>query len=195
MKRIWACLAFPIVVLAGITAYHYVMSKIKVTEVLMRTEGYDPRDLLSGHYLRFRIKYKSKEFVNRKGRTSCDKKPFVCLEADENGRVVNDYAVARRTDCPVTMKRYCDHNKALDRFYIPEEYSHILDKGLRESNDTWVKLSISRTGEPYVKSFYIDGMEWDKYAWKVKSAGGIYKKPTPVSEAKQPKKKKRRGSR
>ena len=194
MKKIWLCLAFPIVILAGITVYHYVMSKIAVTEVMIRTEGYDPRDLLSGHYLRFRIKYKSKEFSGRRWHDFCKEKPFVCLETDADNRVINDYAVAKKNDCRITMKRHCDR-APLNRFYIPEEYAHILDRGLRESNDTWVRLSISRTGEPYVKNFYIDGMEWDKYAWKVKSQGGIYKKTAAISGGTTAKSKKRRGSR
>jgi len=193
MKKIWMCLAFPIVVLAGITTYHLIMSRIQVNEVMIRTEGYDPRDLLSGHYLRFRIKYKSKELSNRRWHVSCSKKPFICLETDENDRVINDYAVAKKRDCRITMRRHCDRTP-LDRFYVPEEYANILDKGLRESQDTWVRLSIARNGEPYVKNFYIDGIEWDKYAWKIKSHGGIYNKRTTTSST-AAKPKKRRGSR
>jgi hypothetical protein len=44
------CLALPFLVLGGLTAYH-ALNLQNHTEYRLKIEGYDPRDLLRGHYI------------------------------------------------------------------------------------------------------------------------------------------------
>lgn len=69
-------LIFPIFALAALTTYKkYVLSFGK--EIVLPISGYDPRDLLSGHYLIYQIDYGVSGICSR---NSGQQTGYVCLE-------------------------------------------------------------------------------------------------------------------
>ena len=52
----YAMLSLPLAVLVAWTGYHTISSRIG-TEIILKVAGYDPRDLLSGHYLTYNVVY------------------------------------------------------------------------------------------------------------------------------------------
>ena len=97
--------------------------------------GYDPRDLLSGHYIQYQIDWDSTDCSQfRNGQ--CPEKDF-CKEA--------------------RWGRQC-------RFYIPEDKARDLDELFRKRNDTDTKFEVVysyRPGQKAVaKQLLINGQDW-----------------------------------
>lgn len=138
MSKIWLkiFLALPLVLLIGWTLTLYVY-KEKGQEVRLPIYGYDPVDLLSGHYLNFTIDWKNAD-CRQFSDGICPEKDF-CKE----GR----------------MSRAC-------RFYVPEEYAFELDKLLFQNRSSSRKFelvySYNKGVAPMAKELLIDGKPWRK---------------------------------
>ena len=75
-QKILLAVCFPIVVLVALTVHkNYLFSVGK--EVTLPIDGYDPRDLISGHYLIYTIDY-GVEGICQDNQTRA-KEAFVCL--------------------------------------------------------------------------------------------------------------------
>jgi uncharacterized membrane-anchored protein len=92
------------------------------TEVLLPVEGYDPRDLLSGHYVRFRL-VAARE-VWGLGRELPSGQAAYCLETHADGRA---HVVRRKLEgdaCPLfltaTVNPVHGPDFGVDRFYVDE---------------------------------------------------------------------------
>ena len=104
-------------------------------EVKLPIRGYDPRDLLSGHYILYQIDWES-----------ADCKQF------ENGICPEDeFCVEGR------WGRQC-------RFYIPEEHARALDNlFIKRNNDDMffeVVYSYKKGFKPMAKELLINGKDW-----------------------------------
>lgn len=118
--------------------------------------GYDPRDLLRGHYLQFRLAYDWDTGTNacRSGQTCC-----LCLTKTE--------AIApkvHKTSCEVA-KTQCDgfmlstHQNKLNRFYIAETEARKAEDLLRQARidkNAYLTVSINKKGEPKIVDLLID---------------------------------------
>lgn len=111
------------------------------TEITVRISGYDPRDLLSGHYIRYRIDWDNtdlKQFEN---------KPFT------------------RPEFLTSM------NKNSYRFYVSEKHAKYLDKILMESNNMKEKdkkivevvYSYKKGKHPIAKQLLINGQSYKNF--------------------------------
>lgn len=94
-------------------------------EVELRITGYDPRDLLAGHYLRYQVDY-GNSFACTSGESVC-----LCLRQDENGMAYAETAgtCLENQGCALPLKGECQHGRfiaGIERFYFPEKHGKTL---------------------------------------------------------------------
>jgi uncharacterized membrane-anchored protein len=123
---------------------------------VVKIGGYDPRDLLSGHYLRYRIRWDMQE------RESCQ----TCCYCLWNPGAPTDKPVepavrivscAERGPCESWFPE--EDAAALEKYFIPETEGARLERALREK-EAALLLSVSRRGRVGVEELLIDGRPW-----------------------------------
>lgn len=129
-------------------------------------EGYDPRDLLHGRYLRYRYRF------NWQGPDTCgepageeasrkpDRQCCLCLSRDNREGI----------DPPVSQV-WCDDVDQCDgwlraesvaggqRYFVPEDRARELEDALRE-RDAALELTCGPNGEPAIRDLLLDGRPW-----------------------------------
>jgi uncharacterized membrane-anchored protein len=167
-------LAFPLAVFIGITIYKHA----KVTmgqEIILPVSGFDPRNILSGHYLIYRIDYGITNDTEC-GDWESNRKAYVCLNKDsDKPDSYRSSIFAYNTDddiiageCTAIIKGRCERGRftaGIEKFYIPEERAQFLDRAVR-SGQGKIVLSVTRGGSAAVKDLLIDGKSWKKYKIK-----------------------------
>lgn len=144
-------LAFPVLVLAGLVLFRTAALRTG-QEVTLPISGYDPRDLLSGHYLTFRVDYGLDSLCSGSGPSET---AFVCLEP----RGVSKSIPA---ECPIFIQGNCKGSvfeAGIERYYVPEEQALKLEELVR-SKAASIRISIGRDGRAQVKDLLIDGKTW-----------------------------------
>ena len=146
-RSLLVAVALPVLGLAVLIARAELRSRGGV-EWRVPVTGYDPRDLVSGHYLLYRYAWEST------GSGSC-----VCLNEGPTGRV--DPSV-RRIAC--TDVAQCDawiRGERVDgpqRFFVPETRAPALEHAFLRSR---AHLGIAvRDGDVVVGELYLDGKPW-----------------------------------
>lgn len=165
-STIIAALFFPILALASLAGYHG-YSYYKGKEFVLPIEGYDPRDLLSGHYLIYTIDYQLEETgtelcpkakaqaehnTEPTPRPTTDYDAYVCLEPREFSRFQPNH-------CRYYVKGRCEagrFNAGLERFYVPETRAKELEQLVLKSNAEIVLAALPK-GRVVVKALLIDG--------------------------------------
>lgn len=144
-------LLFPIVVLIAFTAY----KKSILTygrEITLPISGYDPRNLLSGHYLRYRIEY---GVANICFRTPDYRPSYVCLDN-------KTFSLAEPRGCKLFIRGRCENGQfyaGIETYYIPENKAIELDEQVRFKRASIV-ISVATNGSAQVKDLLIDGKSW-----------------------------------
>lgn len=127
-------LFLPLACLIGWTLF-LTVSRNQGTDVKVAVTGYDPRDLLSGHYIAYQIDWERTDCRQFAGNI-CPKEQF-CREA--------------------RWGRQC-------RFYIPEQYAKELDELFRKRNSTdnifEVVYSYRPGRKPMAKEMLVNGRSW-----------------------------------
>ena len=132
-KKLWiAALALPWVCLL-VWTLSLTVQRFRGSEVTVRVMGYDPRDLLSGHYIAYEIDWEHTDctqFANG----ICPQEEF-CKEA--------------------RWGRQC-------RFYVPETQAQRLDKLFRQSGENRFEVIYAyKPGQtPIAKQLLINGKDW-----------------------------------
>ncbi len=168
-------LMLPIVVMALFTAGNIYnqqagqLWRIPVT-------GYDPRDLLRGHYLTYRYDWNWRE-----DKRSCVHGECVLCLSPSNGHA-NPFVTFAERGNTVQCTSYIEgrvygndhfeigskHGYGLRRYYIPEEHARTLDKMLRRNNGEHnfeISLRVNSTGKAFIEGMYINNQpleEWIK---------------------------------
>ncbi len=145
-------LLVPVIALATLTAY----KKSIVTfgrEVILPISGYDPRDLLSGHYLIYRVDYGIE--------TVCDHKftpgepAYLCLTP-------RMFSFFPTHNCDLEIIGACNNSRfeaGIEKFYVPQEKALELEK-LIQSKKAGIKIAVTPDGKAQVKDLLIDGKPW-----------------------------------
>lgn len=133
-------LAIPWFCLLGWTIYLNT-TKNSGTEITVAISGYDPRELLAGHYIAYVIDWEN---------TDCSQFPEkVCPK--------------KRNFC----KKVFTHRGAQCRFYIPEKDAKTLDDLLLHKNKNDLKFEIvysyKKGRMPMAKKLLINGNDWREY--------------------------------
>ena len=160
-KPLAFAVALPIVFLAiGILRAELQLSRSQ--RWAFEVEGYDPRDLLRGHYVRYRIRFDQGEALQ-----TCDDSDAdccLCLHATPSGvppRVQRATCEIARTCAGMLQTRYLP---SLQRYYVPEAKATDLARRLADAEPrrrAVVLLAIDRRGKPAVDALLIDGHRID----------------------------------
>lgn len=154
-KRILLLLALliPIVALMS-SAWLKSVQRSNGEEVILPIEGFDPRDLLAGHYLIYRVDY---GLATRC--TEHESEAAVCLRPEQKMYAID----ALPASCELFIRGYCDSSAdfsaGIERFYIPEEYAEALEKQVRDKQGEIV-LSVDSKGNAAIRDLLIDGKPW-----------------------------------
>ena len=165
MNKTKILLFIPVFVLLGWTLSVQAMIS-GGTKLDLPVRGYDPRDILAGHYLSVEVDYvafpsdckKDKETKGServKDREYWQKQDaFFC--ADE-GRV----SLGTPENCQVFIKGYCQYGRFHDgvsRFYIPEKMSPALERAVRnKDNNPMLRLSVTPDGRAFPTDLILQG--------------------------------------
>ena len=157
---IWMSCLLPVLALACFTLLkHQQIGAGK--EVILPIEGYDPRDLLSGHYLIYQVQYGIKGLCDKKGSYS----NIVCLEPkfSQVGKVPNKH-------CQVFIRGNCRNhqfNAGIERFFVNEKKAKLLEQLIREKKAE-VKVRVSSDGKAHVTHLQLDGKPFELFVNKNK---------------------------
>ncbi len=152
MNRLLLSIALPIIALLCLMVYKQSIVNTGET-VIFPIKGFDPRDLLSGHYLRYNIDYQAEN--NCKTESSSVQ---LCLKPYHrfSETTIN-------SDCQLYLSGICQNGKFrvknIERFYIPEEYAKKLDTLVRQSKGKLV-VSVTNNGNAAIQDLLIDGVSW-----------------------------------
>ena len=154
-KAMCIALAIPIVSLALLVSYKkYILSHGE--EVTLPINGYDPRDLLSGHYLIYRIEY-GVDGICDKASYKLKKSGYVCLNPKK-------FSYRWIDDCKIMIKGICNRRRfeaGIERYYVPEEAAKTLED-LVQSKQASIVLSVHKNGNAQIKDLLINGSSWRK---------------------------------
>jgi len=171
-----AALALPLVGLLLLTAWKQARVIIG-TRVVVPIAGYDPRDLLSGHYLTYRLDLDSHAACPaNEGDSDADanaetpeRTRLLCLNTDANDRLeVRALATyefdppATPDGCTVVLRGTCHFGRFsanVERFYVPEKDAPRLDGAVRSRRGDIV-LRVDRFGGAVVEELLLDGHPW-----------------------------------
>jgi hypothetical protein len=142
-------------------------------EVLLRSgasfrvaiEGYDPRDLLRGHYLQYRFRF------DWHGESTCgrvsggfpdgvDPSCCVCLSSE-----VDSSMMAQARQVPCGQVGTCDgwlEGASVSpplRYFVPERHASALEDALR-GREAALTLTCGPGGQPAIGDLYLDGQPW-----------------------------------
>ncbi len=148
MKKIllFAALAFPILgllILTGIRAYRASTGY----EMTFHVDGYDPRDLLSGRYVLYRVNYGPTDRCDEDRQQSLDysrndknNREFehcVCYSdpPDPDTGYWQSCESIEEASCPVFIRGTCNYGRfsaGIEKFFVPEEKADYYDQVLRK---------------------------------------------------------------
>ncbi len=133
-------------------------------EVTLAVEGFDPRDLLSGHYLRYQVKYGIDNICVGDLKSRSDLPACVCF-ADATDKAVPNVATwagecsSRPSTCKVFIKGYCHTGffaAGIERYY----FSDTLTKELAVVPErSAIVFKVGSDGTALVSEFFVDGMK------------------------------------
>ncbi len=156
-RRGWLIVALivPILALAA-SAYLKSVQRSSGEEVILPINGFDPRDLLSGHYLIYRVDYGVEAGCNAyQGQAS------VCLRPTRGIYPAGELP----QDCTLFIHGQCDSSvfsAGIERFYIPEEYAQVLEAKVRDQQGE-VVLAVDSQGNAAIRDLLIDGKPWKSH--------------------------------
>jgi uncharacterized membrane-anchored protein len=156
-KVLMIVLFFPILVLGSIA----IQKKISMEtgrQVTLPIFGYDPRDLLSGHYLRYTIDYGLPNPCNEKNE---GKEGFICLDT-------KTFSLLEPT-CQIFVRGACKNFRftaGIEKYFVSEELARPIEK-MVQSKMASIVLSVSSSGKSIIKDMLIDGTPIHEYLGKV----------------------------
>lgn len=135
------------------------------TDWELTVRGFDPRDLLRGHYIRYRI-----DFQEQGGSGSCAlDEPTCCYclnrTTAEPGDALTPLPTVTRMTC-TAARTACDgllrtrSAAALNRYYVPESRARAIEDQLRAGaadGEARIVLAIDGMGRPHVKELRVAG--------------------------------------
>jgi uncharacterized membrane-anchored protein len=143
-------LILPIVVLLCMTGYR--QNNLSAgRDFTLPIIGFDPRDLLAGHYLTYTIDYG----IEACHKNESTKSVYICMEP--RAKMINKPA-----DCKWFVHGECNWGRFtanLERFYIPEDMGKPLEEKIRNKKGSIV-ITVTPSGNSMVKDLLIDGQSW-----------------------------------
>jgi len=151
-KNLIVALIVPILSLIALTSYKKYILAVGY-EIILPISGYDPRDLLSGHYITYRIEYGISEICSNQYESRI---AYVCLEPNKS---VN-FSVP--LSCTKMIEGECNYGQfkaGIEKYFAPEDKAKYLESQIR-SKSASIVLSVTRNGRAQVKDLLLDGQPW-----------------------------------
>ena len=160
-------LILPIAVLAA-NAWLSHQQREHGDSVVLPIHGFDPRDLLSGHYLTYEIDYGISEET---GCPASDIEAVVCLTPQAQVFPSDELPAS----CTQFISGSCNNDARfmtkLERFYIPEQYAKPLEKYV-QNNQGKLLISLDGAGNAAIRDLLIDGQPWKKLVTQQEKKNG-----------------------
>ncbi len=154
-------LILPLIVIAigiGRAEHHLATSRVWTFDI----NGYDPRDLLRGHYIQFVVELNEGPPIE-----ACDDDTSArccfCLTTtapDQPPQVAAASCQYAQAQCDGALQMR--HLKQLSRYYIPEAEAWKLEQQVQEAarqNTAQLRVAINDDGEPQIKALLVNGQE------------------------------------
>lgn len=145
----------PVFSLMAWTAYHASLVYFG-DKVTLKVAGYDPRDLLSGHYLTYRVDYGALPLCEkRSGHQTC-----LCLSTPGNGLPATAHwagECSERPECSLWLRGKCTwagFEANIERYYFAERFSKQL---ATVPPDATIAVSLNGRGSGVVTGFFVKG--------------------------------------
>lgn len=122
--------------------------------------GYDPRDLLSGHYLRYQYRLEWKQYASSCGDgETIDRSCCLCLEPRPGSRepLVHGVQCGAVEGC-LSWLRGSDL-VGEQRYFVPAEHATALEQALRDRPAS-LRVAITDDGTLAVDTLLLDGKPW-----------------------------------
>ncbi len=158
-----AALCLPLLGLGALVARNHFLYA-SGEEVILPIKGYDPRDLLAGHYLRYKINYgidnPCEDKKRKKGTDTfyLQGPAIICLKP--RSFTLGDEPPEA---CSLFIRGICSYSAGfeagIERYYIPQHLALKLEKKARGDNASIV-LSVTREGNAMIKDLLFDGKSW-----------------------------------
>lgn len=155
-----AAVLLPIIVL-GSVAFQKARISAEGIELRFPIDGYDPRDIIAGHYLVYSVDYGTNacQGPNRIKPVNRSQGDAVCLCLTDTLAVPPvshpiDCEDIDTADCRAVLKGRCERGRftaGLERYYINEEKAAELDRIVRQGKSRIV-VKVDRKGEAIVQS-------------------------------------------
>lgn len=163
-------LVLPWVILLGLFAYNTV-ARVQAQSWLLPVEGYDPRNLVYGHYVLARFKWPQTE-AESPGCTG----PDCCLCLGAENMIAQPFTLryASRMDCALIPSATCTGHIALKntlwdqgfKIYLAQEDGPVAEKYLRDpayANRITVQTFIDTKGRLTLGDLHVDGVPIQAY--------------------------------
>ena len=159
-KKLAAALIIPVACLALLTVYKAIRI-YSGKRVIVPIMGFDPRDLLSGHYLTYKLDLDTDachDYQNE-GDTV-----YICLTLNDSAEIEKSSSMTYLSDdwheyCDAVIRGTCNRGSfsaGIQRFYSPEAESVFLESAVRDGSGSLV-LSVDRNGKAAIKHLLING--------------------------------------
>jgi hypothetical protein len=158
--------AFPIAVLGAWLA-QLNWRESSGTHVRLAVRGFDPRDVLAGHYLTYTVDYGPAGDCPREGATDV---PKTCMCLSQNPTTQLHEATwagpcdVRPLECPLYLEGECRYERFtadIERFYFPETFRSELAIVPEKST---IDVVVQSNGQALVTGFAVDGVDLLDYA-------------------------------
>lgn len=168
------CLALPFLAMGFMVATNQAGLSAD-DEYRLEIEGYDPRDLLRGHFLIFRYKWPDNADDIADGTFEHENQVCACLSGNPQKPDVHFEKCAPASSSsptcnkPILMADWVSRwtlqpDESLRQFYIPEQHARMLEDMLRSNRHKFeVGLVPQGEGKGRVKELYIDGIPLDQF--------------------------------
>ncbi|MBF0310141.1 MAG: GDYXXLXY domain-containing protein [Magnetococcales bacterium] len=158
-QRVFLVLALPILALMLLVG-HKAYRSHSGTEITLPVEGFDPRDLLAGHFIQYRVDYGVPVCAHsEKDKPNVEWKATVCLEPP-----AFIYGITPPEPCGLHLAGICRHGRfiaGIERFYIPETEAGQLDAAVRAKRGA-IRVHVGGDGKGVVTELLLDGKPWQE---------------------------------
>ncbi len=167
MKRIYKIIFIfiPFVIIILYTIYksiHY-QNQLKNKVYYFPIDGFDPRDLIRGHFIQFRVKYNDVYFSCKElSEINCGCIEFynkdnirisIVIPPIENCSIIkNQCKEFIQVECTEIAYNEYKYQIPITKYYFPEKYKNIL---LTAPENAYIGLIIDNQGKPLIKDLYI----------------------------------------
>lgn len=149
---LWPVIIWAIVV--GIKTHAYYAG----VSLILPVQGYDPRDLLSGHYIIYRVDYGAP--LDCTADIYLDERMFV----HDPGQPWARLETYPPPEGSLYIAGYCKNRRFIaniERYYVPEDKAFELDKVLRNREvPAAIEIAVGAGGSAQVKAFMLNRKPW-----------------------------------